>query len=223
MSETRFNARRAGLAAAAVAALTLGTAPFALAQGSSEGAGSAEQITGSASGETEGEGGSGSLDPQSLTGGEDSEGGSLDSFSADPTKKSCDLPSLGGSVDALLPYAGLSIPGFVKNILIKGLDTIDNPLETAGINVSELGIGSLEGPICSVILGGKMTTNPTTTTEPTTDESTTATTTTSADEGDDEGEGDDTETSTPATTTSEVPTEGGSGSLSSLGLGGSSN
>lgn len=219
MSETRFNARRAGLAAAAVAALTLGTAPFAIAQDSTESlTGSADQVTGSAAGDTEGESGSGSLDTQSLTGGEDSEDGSLSGISADPVEKSCELPSLGGSVEALLPYAGLSIPGFVKNILLKGLDTIDNPLESAGVNVSELGIGSLEGPVCSVLLGGKMTANPTTTTESTTE----ATTTTSAA---DEAEGDDAETSTTApstTTTSEVPTAG-TGSLSGLGLGGSSN
>ena len=183
MSENRLNVRRAGIAIAAAAALTAGIAPFAAAQDAEEPA-------------------NGSLNNESVTGEEGSlGGGSLDGVSADPAEKSCELPSLGGSVDALLPYAGLSIPGFVKNILIKGLDTIDNPLETAGVDISELGVGSLEGPICSVLLGGEMTEVPETTEE---------TTTTEADEegagGEDEGaEGDDTET-----TTSQVPTASGS-------------
>lgn len=176
MSENRLNVRRAGLAIAAAAALTAGIAPFAAAQDAEEPA-------------------NGSLNNESVTGEEGSlGGGSLDGVSADPAEKSCELPSLGGSVDALLPYAGLSIPGFVKNILIKGLDTIDNPLETAGVDISELGVGSLEGPICSVLLGGEMTEVPETTEETTTTEA--------DDEGEDEGaEGDDTET-----TTSQVPT-----------------
>lgn len=196
MSENRLNVRRAGLAIAAAAALTAGIAPFAAAQEAEAPA-------------------NGSLNTESVTGEEGSlGGGSLDGISADPAEKSCELPSLGGSVDALLPYAGLSIPGFVKNILIKGLDTIDNPLETAGINISELGVGSLEGPICSVLLGGEMTEVP-----ETTDESTTETTTPAEDddaEGDDEGaEGDDTEGDDAEATTSEVPTAGGSLSLGS--------
>lgn len=196
MSENRLNVRRAGLAIAAAAALTAGIAPFAAAQ------------------ETEAPA-NGSLNTESVTGEEGSlGGGSLDGISADPAEKSCELPSLGGSVDALLPYAGLSIPGFVKNILIKGLDTIDNPLETAGVNISELGVGSLEGPICSVLLGGEMTEVP-----ETTEESTTETTTPAEDddaEGDDEGaEGDDTEGDDAEATTSEVPTAGGSLSLGS--------
>ena len=192
MSENRLNVRRAGLAIAAAAALTAGIAPFAAAQEAEAPA-------------------NGSLNTESVTGEEGSlGGGSLDGISADPAENSCELPSLGGSVDALLPYAGLSIPGFVKNILIKGLDTIDNPLETAGVNISELGVGSLEGPICSVLLGGEMTEVP-----ETTEESTTETTTTPAEdddaEGDDEGaEGDDAEA-----TTSEVPTAVGSLSLGS--------
>ncbi|ANI93311.1 hypothetical protein [Dietzia timorensis] len=196
MSENRLNVRRAGLAIAAAAALTAGIAPFAAAQEAEAPA-------------------NGSLNTESVTGEEGSlGGGSLDGISADPAEKSCELPSLGGSVDALLPYAGLSIPGFVKNILIKGLDTIDNPLETAGINISELGVGSLEGPICSVLLGGEMTEVP-----ETTEESTTETTTPAEDddaEGDDEGaEGDDTEGDDAEATTSEVPTAGGSLSLGS--------
>ena len=197
MSENRLNVRRAGLAIAAAAALTAGIAPFAAAQEAEAPA-------------------NGSLNTESVTGEEGSlGGGSLDGISADPAEKSCELPSLGGSVDALLPYAGLSIPGFVKNILIKGLDTIDNPLETAGVNISELGVGSLEGPICSVLLGGEMTEVP-----ETTEESTTEATTTPAEdddaEGDDEGaEGDDTEGDDAETTTSEVPTAGGSLSLGS--------
>lgn len=198
MSETRFNARRAGLAIAAAAALTAGIAPFAVAQEADDAA-------------------SGSLNAESVTGDEGSlAGGSLDGISADPAEKSCELPSLGGSVDALLPYAGLSIPGFVKNFLIKGLDSIDNPLESAGVEISDLGIGSLEGPICSVLLGGKMTEVPETTEETTPESTTDATTTPAEDEGEDGDEGESADDSTPAPT-SEVPTN--SGSLSGLGLG----
>ena len=203
MSENRLNVRRAGLAIAAAAALTAGIAPFAAAQDSGESA-------------------TGSLNTESVTGDEGSLGsGSLDGLSADPAEKSCELPSLGGSVDALLPYAGLSIPSFVKNILLQGLDTIDNPLETAGIDISELGIGSLEGPICSVILGGEMTevpesTEETTTEETTTEETSTEETSTPAEDAEDEGtEGDDAEGDDAEATTSEVPTAGSLEGLSS--------
>lgn len=180
MSENRLNVRRAGLAIAAAAALTAGIAPFAVAQEPDETA-------------------PGSLSTESVAGDEGSlGGGSLDGISADPAEKSCELPSLGGSVEALLPYAGLSLPGFVKDILLKGLDSIDNPLGAAGVDVSELGVGSLEGPICSVILGGEMTEDPEAPEETTTQTTTTATS--AANEGDDT-EGDDTE---PTSTT--VPT-----------------
>lgn len=191
MSENRLNVRRAGLAIAAAAALTAGIAPFAAAQDAEEPA-------------------NGSLNTESVTGDEGSlGGGSLDGLSADPAEKSCELPSLGGSVDALLPYAGLSIPSFVKNILLQGLDTIDNPLETAGIDISELGIGSLEGPICSVILGGEMTEVPESTEETTTEETSTEETSTPAEDAEDEDtEGDDAEGDDAEATTSEVPTDG---------------
>lgn len=191
MSENRLNVRRAGLAIAAAAALTAGIAPFAAAQDAEEPA-------------------NGSLNTESVTGDEGSlGGGSLDDLSADPAEKSCELPSLGGSVDALLPYAGLSIPSFVKNILLQGLDTIDNPLETAGIDISELGIGSLEGPICSVILGGEMTEVPESTEETTTEETSTEETSTPAEDAEDEDtEGDDAEGDDVEPTTSEVPTAG---------------
>ena len=180
MSENRLNVRRAGLAIAAAAALTAGIAPFAVAQEPDEAA-------------------TGSLNAESAAGDEGSlGGGSLDGISADPAEKSCELPSLGGSVEALLPYAGLSLPGFVKDILLKGLDSIDNPLESAGVDVSELGVGSLEGPICSVILGGEMTEDPEAPEE-------TTTATSAENEGEDtegdDAEGDDTE---PASST--VPT-----------------
>ena len=150
------------------------------------------------------------MNTESVTGDEGSlGGGSLDGVSADPAEKSCELPSLGGSIDALLPYAGLSIPSFVKNILLQGLDTIDNPLETAGIDISELGIGSLEGPICSVILGGEMTEVPESAEETTTEETSTEETSTPAEDAEDEDtEGDDAEGDDAEATTSEVPTTG---------------
>lgn len=185
MSENRLNVRRAGLAIAAAAALTAGIAPFAVAQEPDETA-------------------PGSLSTESVAGDEGSlGGGSLDGISADPAEKSCELPSLGGSVEALLPYAGLSLPGFVKDILLKGLDSIDNPLETAGVDVAELGVGSLEGPICSVILGGKMTEDPEAPEETTTQTTTTATS--AVNEGDD-AEGDDAEGGDTEPSSSTVPT-----------------
>lgn len=185
MSENRLNVRRAGLAIAAAAALTAGIAPFAVAQEPDEAA-------------------TGSLNAESAAGDEGSlGGGSLDGISADPAEKSCELPSLGGSVEALLPYAGLSLPGFVKDILLKGLDSIDNPLESAGVDVSELGVGSLEGPICSVILGGEMTEDPETTEETTTDATTTAT---SAENEGGDTENDDAEGGDAEPASSTVPT-----------------
>ena len=94
----------------------------------------------------------------------------------------------------------------MKDILLKGLDSIDNPLESAGVDVSELGVGSLEGPICSVILGGEMTEDPETTEETTTETTTTATSAENegGDTENDDAEGDDTEgaSSTVPTSTS---------------------
>lgn len=184
MSENRLNVRRAGLAIAAAAALTAGIAPFAVAQEPDEAA-------------------TGSLNAESAAGDEGSlGGGSLDGISADPAEKSCELPSLGGSVEALLPYAGLSLPGFVKDILLKGLDSIDNPLESAGVDVSELGVGSLEGPICSVILGGEMTEDP----EAPEETATETTTATSAENEGEDTEGDDAEGGDTEGASSTVPT-----------------
>lgn len=151
-----LNLRRAGIATAAVAALSLGAAPFAAAQSAD-----LSGLTGSAGSTTAAEATDAPADDQG------SSTGSLEGALTDGSKK-CELPSLGGSVDAVLPYLGLSVPAFLTNSATTALDDVENPLTAAGIDVSELGLGSLEGPLCTVIFGGTMvesteTTAPTTT------------------------------------------------------------
>lgn len=162
MSDYSFTARRAALGAAAAAALVVGAAPFALAQSADDTDLNTESIkSDSVSTESaQNKGGEdGSLNLESV-GGED---GSLEQFVPDTSTKACDLPNMGGSVKNLIPYLGLNIPSFIVNIATQALDEIPNPLKTAGIDVHTLGLGSLEGPACSVIFGGKMTTITTTT------------------------------------------------------------
>ena len=144
----RITLRRAGLVAAASAAVALGAAPLAAAQ-------SAELPT-SGSGEQAGS-------AQSVLPGADQQ---------------CELPGLGGSLDAILPYLGLSLPSSVTGSITSGLDGVENPLAAAGFEVSDLGAGSLEGPLCTVIFGGKMDDAPETTEET----SASATTTTEAED-----------------------------------------
>lgn len=199
----RITARRAVMGVAAAAALVVGGAPFAAAQ----------MDTQSLDTESAAQGESGSLDSGSL--GE--QGGSLEKFVPDTSKKACELPGLGGSVKTLIPYFGLNIPSFVLNIATQALDEIDNPLEVAGIDVHTMGLGSLEGPVCSVLLGGTMTTIKTTTSATSTETSTSATgTSTSEEEG--AGTGAPTTSST-TTTTSQVPTDSGSLDFGSLNAG----
>ncbi|WP_333619432.1 hypothetical protein [Dietzia sp.] len=143
----RITLRRAGLVAAASAAVALGAAPLAAAQ-------SAELPT-SGTGEQAGS-------AQSVLPGAD---------------QKCELPGLGGSLDAILPYLGLSLPSSVTGSLTSGLDEVENPLAAAGFEVSDLGAGSLEGPLCTVIFGGKMVDAP-----ETTEETSAATTTTEAED-----------------------------------------
>lgn len=207
MSDIRFNVRRAALGAAAATALVVGAAPFALAQ-------SADVNTDSVNTESisEGAGGEGSLNAGSLG----SSDGSMEKLIPDTTTKACDLPNLGGSVKTIVPFLGLGIPTAILNLGTRALDEIPNPLETAGIDVHELGLGSLEGPLCSVIFGGTMTSIPTTTSAAatTTSEETSAESTTSSEATTTTEAG---HTSATTTTSSQVPTA--SGNLGSIQLG----
>ena len=107
-----------------------------------------------------GEGLGGSL---GSAGSEDSSVGDL----APPSDKVCELPDLGGSVAKFYPLFGVSgVPSGVLDLIATALGDFPNLLDMvggAGSGESLLGeAGSLEGPLCSSILGGQMVTPPVT-------------------------------------------------------------
>ena len=164
-----------------------------------------------------------SLDTQSL------EGGSAEGVvpSQDPAA-TCVLPGLGGSVGKIWPLLGITgVPSIAVTLATSALDSFPNGLEMiAGEGAGgELlkSAGSLESPLCTTVLGGRMTTSttPTTPATPTViirvdaDGNTTTETVTPTQE--------ETTESTPSSSPTSVPAAGGSadmGNLSSEGLSG---
>lgn len=113
-------------------------------------------------------GGTGSLSPDSLSAGgslgDGAESGSLPGLASDaPTDVACDLPELGGSVAKFSPLLGISgIPSAVVTLAASVLDAFPNLLDVVageGGGAALVGrTGSLSGPLCTTVLGGRLTT-----------------------------------------------------------------
>lgn len=119
-------------------------------------------------------GGTGSLSPDSLSAdgslgdggslGADPESGSLPGLASDAaTDVACDLPELGGSVAKFYPLLGISgIPSAVVTLAASVLDAFPNLLDVVageGGGAALVGrTGSLSGPLCTTVLGGRLTT-----------------------------------------------------------------
>lgn len=164
----------------------------------------------------------GSLESGSL------ESGSLEGGSAEglmpkqDANKYCELPGLGGSVSKIYPLLGVTgVPSIVVTLVTGALDAFPNALEMLGAEGYLPQLGSLEGPLCSTLLGGKMVASTTSTPAPTA----TATVTVVLD-----ADGNPTTTVSPSatsvvpTSTSKVATttttaKADQGSLSGLGFG----
>lgn len=107
---------------------------------------------------------SGSLESGSLDSG-NSESGSLSDLAPDgAADASCSLPGLGGSVAKFYPLFGISgIPSVVITLVTSALDGFPNLLDIvagAGGGAALVGAsGSVEGPLCTTLLGGQMTTS----------------------------------------------------------------
>ena len=111
-----------------------------------------------------------------IAGSGESSGGSLGSARSEnssvgdlvpPSDKVCELPDLGGSVAKFYPLFGVSgVPSGVLDLITTALGDFPNLLEmVAGEGSGEAllgGTGSIEGPLCSTILGGEMVMPPVT-------------------------------------------------------------
>ena len=110
---------------------------------------------------------SGSLDSGSLDSGS-TEGGSVEGLTPklDSTKY-CELPGLGGSLSKIYPLLGITgVPPIVVTLVTGALDAFPNALEILGLDGYLGELGSLEGPLCGTVLGGKMTSSSTAPTPP---------------------------------------------------------
>ena len=166
--------KAASVSTAAALALAAFAVPAVNAQDTDDPAGGAD--SGSISmGSLEG----GSLDSGSLAAGSGDEpegegrlgsAGSEDSSVENlvpPSEEVCELPDLGGSVAKFYPLFGVSgVPSGVFDLITTALGDFPNLLDMvggAGSGEALLGdAGSLEGPLCSTILGGQMVMPPVT-------------------------------------------------------------
>lgn len=152
---------RKTVAITAASLVVVGGAGTAVAQGTDASPATSAPAAGTGSLDT------GSLDSGSMDSGS-TEGGSVEGLTPklDSTKY-CELPGLGGSLSKIYPLLGITgVPPIVVTLVTGALDAFPNALEILGLDGYLGELGSLEGPLCGTVLGGKMTSSSTAPTPP---------------------------------------------------------